>query len=319
MIFAYLEKLYKRIMKKSFLLILIMYACNTSIRKPTEPIHLDELDKAARDLKEQLLLNYQKSIKKPLAIASFVRNDIDKFQTKYYSVTPKLGIYLANALQNEMFQPQIFDLVERQRIDSILDEISYGKIGLADENTLESIKLSGAELLVLGIIQKRNNSIRFDARIVNIADGKILSVATSVIAVTPYILKLYDDYPNNKKEYTGVIQARKEWQLLNTYIEPNSLVILEAEGDWSMTNNRHSFGALGQKENPSEWGDYRLYDSLNHGQLICRINTKQDFFFSLGEYQFTLGGYPECRINDTDLDNNTGSLKVTIYHYSISK
>ncbi|EMN93949.1 hypothetical protein LEP1GSC112_1011 [Leptospira interrogans serovar Pomona str. UT364] len=61
-----------------------MYACNTSIHKP---IHLDELDKAARDLKEQLISNYQKSIKKPLAISSFVRNDIDKFQTKYYSVT----------------------------------------------------------------------------------------------------------------------------------------------------------------------------------------------------------------------------------------
>ncbi|WP_246835076.1 FlgO family outer membrane protein [Leptospira kmetyi] len=62
-----------------------------------------------------------------------------------YSVTPKLGVYLADA------------------------------------NTIESIKLSGAELLVLGTIQKRNNTIRFDARIVNIVDGKILSVATSAI------------------------------------------------------------------------------------------------------------------------------------------
>ncbi len=47
-------------MIKLFLIIVIMYACNTSIHKP---IHLDELDKAARDLKEQLISNYQKSIK----------------------------------------------------------------------------------------------------------------------------------------------------------------------------------------------------------------------------------------------------------------
>ncbi|KAK2617206.1 MULTISPECIES: hypothetical protein [Leptospira] len=46
-----------------------------------------------------------------------------------------------------MFKPQIFDLIERQRIDSILDEISYGKIGLADENTLESKSVMGFHFL----------------------------------------------------------------------------------------------------------------------------------------------------------------------------
>lgn len=138
-------------------------------------------------------------------------------------------------------------------------------------------------------------------------------------AANPYILKLYDDYPDNKKEYIGVIHSNEEWQVLDTFVEPNSFVSIEAEESWSMTNDKYSFGAKGVKENPSEWGDYRLYSHLSHGQSVRRFNTEKDFLFSTGEYEFTVGGYPECRINDKDLQNNAGSLKVMIHHHSISK
>lgn len=304
-------------MKATVILFLFLpiFSCVSSVQKENVNYqHLDEIDKAAKELKEQLLANYNPKDRRALAIASFARNDLVKPLAKYILVTPKLGIYLANALQNEMFKPELFDLVERQRIDGILDEISYGKIGLADASTIETIKLSGADLLLLGTIQKRNNTIRFDARIVNISDGKIASVGTAVIPTSEFVLKLYEEHPESKKDYSGMINARDGWQVLNILVEPNMPIKVEAQGYWSMTDNQLQLDSKGSSVNPSQWGDFRIYSNLNHGQLVCRLNTNRDLIFSTGEFEFQIGGYPECRINDTALNNNSGHITVTIKH-----
>ncbi|PJZ48783.1 CsgG/HfaB family protein [Leptospira saintgironsiae] len=295
--------------------ILTIFSCVSSVHKENLNYqYLDEIDKAAKELKEQLLLNYKPKDRRALAIASFARNDLVKPLAKYILVTPKLGIYLANALQNEMFKPDHFDLVERQRIDGILDEILYGKIGLADASTIETIKLSGADLLLLGTIQKRNNTIRFDARIVNISDGKIASVGTAIIPTSEYILKLYEEHPESKKDFSGIVTARDGWQVLNVLIESNTSVKVEAQGYWSMTDNQLQLDSRGSSVNPSQWGDFRIFSNLNHGQLVCRLNTNRELIFSTGEFEFQMGGYPECRINDTALNNNSGYITVTIKH-----
>ncbi|PJZ43647.1 FlgO family outer membrane protein [Leptospira brenneri] len=299
--------------KLKILAISILIAACSSVpeEKPVNP-NLDDLDKVAKELKEQLVLNYKFIDKKPLAIASFVRNDLSKPSAKYASAIPKLGIYLANSLQNEMFLPDNFELIERQRIDGILEEINYGKLGLNEQAALDTIKLTGAELLLLGTIQKRESSMRFDARIVSISDGKILSVGTSVIALSSYLNRLYGDYPEKQQDYSETIYANGGWQVVNTFLESGSTYVIEYSGEWSMTNNRRSINYQGSDSNPSSWGDYRLYSNFNHGQLLCRLKDNPNLIISPGKYNIKQGSFMECRINDTDLGNNEGYMIVKI-------
>lgn len=275
-------------------------------------IHRDELDKAAKDLKNQLVENYKSDGKKTLAIASFARNDLIKPFSKYSSSVPKLGIYLANSLQNEMFIPEFFDLIERQRIDGVLEEINYSKLGISDQSTLESVKLTGADLILLGTIQKRENTLRFDARIVSISTAKIVSVATTVIPSTSYLNKLYQDYPERIAEYSEKIQANLGWQTLNYSLAKGIEYRIEFSGQWSMTNNRIQIEHLGSELNPSEWGDFRIFPNYNHGQLLCRLKENPTILVFPGKIVLDKSSFLECRINDNDLQNNIGFMNVKI-------
>ncbi|MEM7183676.1 MAG: FlgO family outer membrane protein [Spirochaetota bacterium] len=270
-----------------------------------------DIDASAKELKEKLLKNFHFREKKVLAIASFARTDLIRPNSRYKSVIPKLGVYYANALQNEMFQPQLFTLVERQRIDGLLNEVSYQQLGMTS-NPIGSIELGGADLILLGTIQKRQNSFRIDARIVELKTGTIVSVATSLVATSPSITQLYEDYPEAIKEYSSLIMAASGWQTIDAPIYPPAEVSIKAKGNWSMTNNRKSFDASGSTENPSFFGDYRIDKLFNHGQLICRFNTHPGEVFSIGTVQMARKGYVECRMNDTDIDNNVGSQTITL-------
>lgn len=159
----------------------------------------DSIDDSVNSLKKQLFKNYTLKEKKTLAISSFARTDLLQANSIYSSIVPKLGTMYANSLQNEMFQPDIFDLIERQRIDGILKEAVYEQIGLSQGN-INSLKLVGAELILLGTLQIREESIRIDARITDISSGKIVSVGTVTIPLTYYIEDLYNDIPGGSRK-----------------------------------------------------------------------------------------------------------------------
>jgi curli biogenesis system outer membrane secretion channel CsgG len=269
------------------------------------------IDESAKSLQRQILKNYTIKDKKTIAIASFARTDLIKPNAKYRSVIPKIGILFANSLQNEMFYPDKFDLLERQRIDGLLDEVYYDKIGLTEESN-KNLKLSGADYILLGTLQKREESIRIDARLVGSLDGKIVSVGTTTLPLTEYTHDLYNDFPDIQSEISGKILADAEWQAINGFIEEPSEIILDSQGDWTMTSNHINITGEGVESNPSSFGDYRLYKNFNHGALICRLKSKPNLIFGVGNWTLPDKGIIECRINDNDVINNVGSQTVTI-------
>jgi|JI9StandDraft_2_1071091.scaffolds.fasta_scaffold64864_4 hypothetical protein len=270
------------------------------------------IDESAQSLKIQILKNYKIKEKKTIAIASFARTDLIKPNAKYHSVIPKIGVLYANSLQNEMFQPDKFDLLERQRIDGLLNEVYYDKIGLTEESN-KNLKLSGADYILLGTLQKREESIRIDARLVGALDGKIVSVGTTTLPLTEYTVELYSDFPDVNDIMKGQILANEGWQPINGLIDGASEIIIEAEGQWSMTSdNVVRLDAFGTEKNPSGWGDYRIYKNFNHGALLCRLNTTQNSIMTVGLWELNGKGVIECRINDNDLPNNVGSQSVSI-------
>jgi hypothetical protein len=211
-----------------------------------------------------------------------------------------------------LFQPERYDLLERQRIDGLLSEVFYEKIGLTEESN-KNLKMSGADYLLLGTLTKREESIRIDARLVGALDGKIVSVGTTNLPLNSYTLELYNDFSNVNDVFKGNIFSNEGWQSINGFIEGHSEIVIDAEGQWSMTSdNVLRMDANGVENNPSSWGDFRIAKNLNHGALICRLNSNKDNLMTLGIWEVDSKGIIECRINDNDLKNNIGSQIVTI-------
>lgn len=78
-----------------------------------------------------------------------------------------------------------FDVIDRQKIDEILEEQEFGRSGLVDENTAVEVgKLLGASMIAF--VEIVNKSRDFDAyivkvstKIVDVKTGRILYVATA--------------------------------------------------------------------------------------------------------------------------------------------
>lgn len=79
-----------------------------------------------------------------------------------------------------------------------------------------------------------------------------------------------------------------------------------------MTNNRILIEHQGIQLNPSEWGDFRIFPNFNHGQLLCRLKDSPSTFIFPGKFITDRSSLIECRINDTDLQNNVGFMTVKI-------
>lgn len=83
---------------------------------------------------------------------------------------------LAEILITELSQVQEIQVVERQQLNAIIEEMQLAQTGLLSENTsIEVGKLLGAKFLVLGsFMAVPGNTIRVDARIVEVETGKTL-------------------------------------------------------------------------------------------------------------------------------------------------
>lgn len=161
-------------------------------------------------------------------------------------------------MQNELFQPDRLELLERLRIDGILKETYYDTIGINQESS-NTLKLIGPDYLLIGTLQERENSIRIDARLVDTSNGKIVSVATTTLPLSTYTRKLYDDYPTSSERINSTILASSGWQPVNYLVDGNLEISLDAEGQWSIGNIKTD--AIGLKSNPY----------LNKAELIQNI------------------------------------------------
>lgn len=71
-----------------------------------------------------------------------------------------------------------FNLVERIKISEVLKEIELGQTGLIDENTAPQVgKMIGAEGLLTGSFQIVGQTIRIDARLLDVETGRVLVFA----------------------------------------------------------------------------------------------------------------------------------------------
>lgn len=86
-----------------------------------------------------------------------------------------LKVGLAQMLITDLREIPGVDVVERSRIQEVLDEIELGHSGKVDEVTAARIgKLVGARWMVMGGFFELGGTLRIDARLVEVETGKIV-------------------------------------------------------------------------------------------------------------------------------------------------
>jgi TolB-like protein len=113
----------------------------------------------------------QTSQKRTIAILNFDNNSIsDREQLE------PLKKGMADMLNTEMSQIESFKVVERERLQSVLSEISLGQTGTIDPATAQQVgKLLGAQTILLGsFVNMFGGNLRMDVRIVEVETGVTL-------------------------------------------------------------------------------------------------------------------------------------------------
>ncbi len=119
-----------------------------------------------------------------------------------------LGIYVSNALQEFIFDSSKFDLLERERIDSLLQEHEFNSSGLVSSLTTKKLgNLLGADIVLIGTISLDHKTFKINSRIVDLESGSVLSISHVKVVSTPTYINKFNTYiDSNKKSITGAYE-----------------------------------------------------------------------------------------------------------------
>lgn len=188
-------------MKKNVLLFLLvsLFSINScfikNIMKSSDELFDDTLIKIASDLKSKYKSPKDKVLK--LAVLQFMNQNGDRSE---------LGKIISNNLQSKLFDPSSFTLLERERIDSILEEHEFNQTGLVSDSSMKQLgKLLGTDLILVGTLNIEKSFLKITSRIVNVESGAILSIAEGKISLNAYINENYNKI--QKKKVTTITGA----------------------------------------------------------------------------------------------------------------
>lgn len=146
----------------------------------------ENLKLRVHSLAKQLLNNAKEEIADEyvVTVSTFVNLN------RLYS-TSSLGRYMSEQLINEL-QLAGVDVIEVRKTPGIMISEGYGEYGMSrDMDELSFVQYSQA--MVVGTYTVTNGEIFVNARLLNNADGTILSTASLVLAIDPVIYNLLAD------------------------------------------------------------------------------------------------------------------------------
>lgn len=90
--------------------------------------------------------------------------------------TEKLGRTAAEMFTTAAVNSGFFEVVEREQIKKVLDEMEFGESGKATAGAAQKIgAMVGAAGVLSGSVTTMKDSVRFDARLIRVSDGKVLA------------------------------------------------------------------------------------------------------------------------------------------------
>jgi curli biogenesis system outer membrane secretion channel CsgG len=113
----------------------------------------------------------------PWSVAVFDYEDLSPLNTIHTDLTELLTAKAIETIENE----GRYDVVERQHLAMVLDELNLGTSMVADRHTqLKLGNITGARLMVFGGYQVIENQLRLDVRLVEVESGRVINAVSHV-------------------------------------------------------------------------------------------------------------------------------------------
>ena len=128
-----------------------------------------------------------------IAMADFINDD---------GKISKLGRYMAEKLTPYFTRSDQFQVLERALMDQVIAEQQFQVSAFVDESSTREIgKLLGAETIVSGTISELNDAFYFNAKVVDVSSGKLLTAIDVETDRTGRLVALYaTELPKPPKE-----------------------------------------------------------------------------------------------------------------------
>jgi len=121
-----------------------------------------------------------------------------------------IGAGFAETLTTKLCKVKEVNLLEREQLSKILDEIKFQKSGLVDESTaVKTGKMHGVDVMVFGSYQVMGDSLRVSARFVDVETRKVIETAEATGKVDD-IFKLQDNIAFSLMDSLKIVLAEKE-------------------------------------------------------------------------------------------------------------
>ena len=131
---------------------------------------IDKMDDVAEKfVKDYAARNPQVLFKKNVAVFNF--ENLSPGVKKY-----DVGAAVAASLSTELSNSTVFNIVEREKLSKVTDEIELAMTGLVDEKTASQAgRLSGAEYIVVGTVSEIGSDIIVNCRLIDTSTGGVIS------------------------------------------------------------------------------------------------------------------------------------------------
>jgi len=159
-----------------------MSSCVTPPAQPADPTMV--LEDEINNISNQFIETLSKERKSTVAILDFV--DLN-------GTTTMLGKYLREEITVDLFRSGRISVVERNMLDKVMAEWNLSASGFIDEETAVEIgHLLGVETIATGSITDLGNRLKVNARIIDVADGALISVASGLLTGNSVLDSLLD-------------------------------------------------------------------------------------------------------------------------------
>ena len=118
-----------------------------------------------------------------IVVADFVNDD---------GSVSKLGRYIADKLTPYFTRSEQFQVLERALIDKVIEEQQFQVSAFVDESSTRELgKLVGAETIISGTVSELNDVFYFNAKVVDVTRGKLLTAIDVEVDRTDRLVVLY--------------------------------------------------------------------------------------------------------------------------------
>ncbi len=235
----------------------------------------NDIDKKVNNIVDRIVIVFEKledsKHRNSIAVLDFDDKTIDR-------VEHNIGFAVSELLTTKLSESGKFRIVERKRINKILEEIALGQTGLIDEDeAVRAGRLSGADIIVLGSVSELGNLYNLNIRLIEVESANIMIsmvenlekewIHSSEFYFKPkkYRFGVGIGYHINRHNFIGEDTLKRMWWTIEYSFDLNPDIFIDFELGFDSSRHEEAVGLFLHPNHTLEIKD-------NSGIISSKIN-----------------------------------------------